>query len=316
MRKIPGIIISVGLIGVLLSTTSCKDDPPIKPKLSFSESTVAYNEADDVIEISVSLDRPALEDFTINYTVSGTAQDEETASNNTDDPDYKILDDLSDYGEIDVKKGETTGVVQIQLYSDFTFEDAETIILKIQDTDSELIEITRDDDIEITVDQEDGLIIVLDWAENAVDLDLLVRYGTSTSNWSGVITGSLFKHPEIAFIPNSMDDGAFGLSYTYYEGTVDPLNFTVDFIDYINGAVEPEANWTSFGAAYTQANVNAWDNVSSTQVVQTFTKAGSNWSNFSAITVPASGSRVGIQSIPSEPIKIQGIIGPKSLKHY
>ena len=71
-------ILTLAISSLILS--SCKEDePPTKPKLSFSEATKTINEADGKIEIKIKLDKGAFEDVTIAYELSGTALDKVTA---------------------------------------------------------------------------------------------------------------------------------------------------------------------------------------------------------------------------------------------
>ncbi|MDZ7647604.1 MAG: hypothetical protein U5K54_10760 [Cytophagales bacterium] len=51
---------------------------------------------------------------------------------------------------------------------------------------------------------------------------------------------------------------AYGLTYTYYDGTRDNLTFTSTFIDLVDGVVEPESSRLEFTGTYTQANKNKW----------------------------------------------------------
>lgn len=315
MRKYVTLLSSLSALALLVFVSSCKDDePPAPAQLSFASPSATVNEADGLIEVEVVLDKPAAEDFTVEYELDGDAIDAATVGED-EAHDYEINEDENDYGEIDIAKGATSGKIQIQLKSDFDIEDPETIQISITNVDSDKIEITRDDDTEITIEQEDGLAIRLGWAETSVDLDLLVRVGETTDTWLGVITGSLYGHPEIAFIPNAFGDAAFGMSYTYYSGAVEPLNFTVDFIELIDGEIEPQANWQTFTAQYTLDNINEWEDLSTTQVVQTFTRSGDNWTNFTEISVPATGSRIGTSKVPSMPIKIKDFQGVKRLHH-
>jgi hypothetical protein len=97
------------------------------------------------------------------------------------------------------------------------------------------------------------------------------------------------------------------------------LNFEVTFIDFEDGEFEPIADRQTFEGQYTLANINQWDDddkgISTTQVVQTFEKVGSSWTNFSTIRKPDEGSRAGFQSLSSVPLKIKGIQSGKKLSH-
>ena len=299
MRKRSSYLATIlSFASVFLFVTSCKDDEPAPPaKLSFAESLITVSEEDGIIEIELVLDKPAKEDLTIEYTLDGTAIDVVAAGDDFA-PDYEIL---TDYLEVEIAKGETTGVIEIELFSDYFLESDETIEIEIESVDSESVDITNDDDIEITVLQEDdGMIMVLDWPEpgpnGQADMDLLLRNGTT------IVAGSLegsFTPGEGIFIPKSIGTASFGASYNYYEGTLDPLNFEVIFAEVTAGVIEPEANRAVYQATYTAVNKNPWTTLSSLKVVQTFQMVGGSFTNFSAISVPSSGSREAEGTVPS-----------------
>lgn len=292
-----------------LLLSSCKDDvPPAKPKLSFDKSSMTVNEADGEIEVKIKLDKPTSERFYITYELDGTATDKVNAGSGS--YDYEIKED---YLEAKIDKDDTVAIIKINLYSDIELEDPETIQISIKSVDSENIEITREDDIKITITQEDGLIVVLAWpaqtATAKADMDLLLRVGATTSAWDGVINGSVqesFTSPEFIFIPKVMEFAAYGLSYIYYDGTFDPLNFTSTFIDVVNGAVEAASLRQSFTGKYTLVNINKWTDPKTTAVVQTFEKVGTEFKNISAIKVPATGSKIATPSASSLPSLIPG----------
>src|SRR6187431_1793812 len=104
MRRYSALFLS-GLVLAFfgLTISSCKDDPEpyVKPKLSFAESSMTVDEADGVIEVEVTLDKPADEDITITYELGGTARDK-VAAGTTLPYDYEII---SDYLEIEIDKG-------------------------------------------------------------------------------------------------------------------------------------------------------------------------------------------------------------------
>ena len=310
MRKYSSLLLSALTLSFLsLIFSSCKDDePPAKPKLSFASSTMTVKESDENIEIQVVLDKAASEDITIDFSLSGTALDDVTAG--TSEPsDYEVV---SDYGEVEIKKGETTGIIELDIYSDSDFEDEdETIEISIEDVDSDEIEITRDDEITITVQQEDGLIVLLEWGvgdgENYTDVDLdlflwaensssvLVRtgyIGLSGSNYTSV-RGS-YLSPEYFFLPTALaEDGSFGLSCTYYEGTVEPMNFEVSFIEIING---DDVSTVTKQGTFALANINKWDDDATGTdpvLIVKFKKAGTDFTDFEDIVVPGTGSRIG-----------------------
>lgn len=290
------IVLSIGL-----SSCSKDDDkePEVKPQLSFAVGEMTVNEADGTAEIEIVLDKAASEDIVVEYELAGTAQDAETATDETDLPDYEIADD--EHGEVEIAKGETTGTINITLFTDFAVEDSETIEIAIVDVDSDLVEITRDDEIEVTLEQEqDGAFVVLEWDDELhtdVDMDLFVRVtaiGQDVAATS-VVWGSAQESttsPEFIFIPASFQNARFGLSYTYYAGTAEPLDFTATFIDVVDGTFEEVIDRDLYEGTYTLANINKWTSLTTTKVVQTFEIVNGEFTNFSEITESTAGSRV------------------------
>lgn len=315
MRKYSILFLSALTLSIFsIMFSSCKDDePPAKPQLSFASATLTVKESDDNIEIQVVLDKAASQDITIDYDLSGTALDDITAGT-TASADYEIV---GDYGEVEILKGETTGIIELDLYSDGEFEDDETIEISITDVSSDEIEITRDDETTLTVQQEDGLIIVLEWPDPTIveglakqaDMDIILRVGQNTTTWDGVLNGAAagsVEGPEILFVPKVVTYPAYGLSYVYYDGNLDPLEFTVTFIEFANGVVEAENLRESFEGSYTAINKNKWTDVSTTIVVQTFEKTGGAFTSPSTpIVTPATGSRMGSSDNFTSPFKKQ-----------
>lgn len=293
-------ILALCVVGIVL--TSCKDDDevPVKPKLSFSEASATYNEADGIIEIEVELDNPAPADIIIDYELGGTALDVVQAGS-TASPDYEVIGD-ADYGEIEIAQGATTGIIEIELYSDLAFEDDEVIEISLTEASSDQIEITRDDEIEITLLQENGMITFLEWGvgegENYtnVDMDLflwLTDPDTEELFLTNIFSASeSFESGEYLFIPDVADDGTYGFSYNYYAGFEGAMNFQVTFLEFEDGALEAEADWDIFNATYSTVNINPWFESEVLPLLsQTYVKTGGDYSNFSEITIHEAGSR-------------------------
>ena len=101
-----------------------------------------------------------------------------------------------------------------------------------------------------------------------------------------------FASPEYFFLPfKPFKDGNYGLSCNYYEGKQTPMNFVVSFIKIVGGAEKPAINKKG---TYTLVNVNPWDTSKiDPKLVLTFDKVGTDFTNFSEITVPAEKSREG-----------------------
>jgi hypothetical protein len=299
MRACRGFLITfisiLSLFSLILS--SCKEDePPTPPKLSFSEATKTINEADGEIEIKIKLDKGAFEDVVISYELSGTALDKVTAGT-TKSYDYEIT---SDYLETEIVKGDSIGIIKLSMFSDLEIEEDETIIISIIDTDSENIEITRNDDIKITVKQEDGMVVLLEWGVGTgekytdVDMDLFLWAKGSGSNLGITNIASAnpgFVSPEYFFLPtDAFNDGQYGLSCNYYEGTVNPMNFRVSFVNLVAGVYKTPTIKTG---TYTLANINPWDTSKiDPALVLTFDKTAGSFTNFSNITIPSNGSRI------------------------
>lgn len=296
--------IAFAALAVVFIFSSCKKDEPfVKPKLSLAKATMSALESDKTIDVEFMLDRSYSGDIKITYTLKGTATDKAAAGKNP--YDYEML---GTYLEATIKAGETTGKAQIKVYSDLSFEDDETIILTIKNTDTEDIEITRQDEIEITLAQEDGIVVLLQWptpsTAGQADMDIILWAGSSISKFDGIIGASdfiSFAGPELLIIPKAIEFSAYGLGYVYYDGTLNPLDFTVTFIDFAGGVVEPKANQQEFKKSYTLGNLNKWTDANTTQVVQTIQKTSTGFSSPSDITVPVSGSRIsGTPLFPSE----------------
>src|SRR5258706_8117333 len=213
MRKysilfVTGVVLS--LFSAMLSSCKKNHETPVKPKLSFSETTKTVKESDGTIDITMTLDQPAPEAVDVTWELSGTATDK-VAAGTTASYDYEIT---STYLDTKIKKGENTGTITIKLYSDLEVDDNEVIDISIKDTDSQNIEITRNDEIKITVKQEDGIGITLAWGvgtgENYtdVDMDLLLwaEDNTSTLGLTAINSAHLGTSPpyEFLFLPTAI----------------------------------------------------------------------------------------------------------------
>lgn len=291
------------IIALGITLPSCKEDEPfVKPKLSFSESTNTFKESDGEVEIEVTIDKAYAKDIEIDYSISGTAGEKVKVGANAA-YDYEIT---SDYLKVEIPAGETKGIIKLEFISDVAIEDDETIEIQIEEVDSEEIEITRDDEINITLKQEDGLVVVLEWGVEAnpkylnVDMDLFLW----VEDAGGTLGITQFRSadasvtsPELFFLPTAaLDDGTYGLSCNYYSGTVDPMNFQVTYVKLVNGA---NAGSVVKKGTYTLANINPWDTSEvDPSLVMTFEKLGTEFKDFSEITIPTSGSRIISSKLP------------------
>lgn len=302
--------VAVVVMGVFLS--SCKDDEPTKYQLTFAEATKTINEADGEVEIEIKLDKPAPADITIDYTVSGSAIEFERAKTEQVDPDFGI----EDVGKIQIDKGESSATISLFIYTDELIEEDETITITLDKADVNHVEFQPGTKMDITLKQQDGLVILLEWpaasTTGVADMDMFVRIGETASpvTYDGVVTGSIYRgfdsNYEAVFIPKTytgalFDLGytntTFGISYTYYDGTLSPLTFKSTFIDFVNGAAEGTSTRQSFEASYTFDNRNKWAGTTyPTIVAQTFQNDGNQFTNISSITTQATSSRSGSSS--------------------
>jgi len=281
---------------------------------SFAAAAMTVNESDGIegpISLTVQLDHAPTSDVTVAYTLDGSAIDSLFAFNYDPQPippayyDYYV-DGVS--GEVVIPAGSTTGTIDIQLYSDFMFEDDETIELTLTETNE--VKVGTNNTMTVTVEQQDGKVIALVWddAHTDVDMDMFLWAGQTIDDFDGVIATAITPRTtprqELIFIPTviseAITEAAFGLSFIYYSGTASPMNFEVQFVDYVAGSLEAEAEREIFAASYTTANINRWDeSEANPAIAQTFRIVNGEFVEISEITVPASGSRLRTEPLPS-----------------
>lgn len=276
---------------------------------SITTPTMTVNEADgqEFAQIVVQLDNPAPSDVTIEYSIlaESTAKDSVSAWNT--DPqlrepyDYYINNEGTP-GQLVIPAGQSSGNIEIQVVSDLYYERDE--IIKIQLTQSGSATIGTSNIATVTIKQEDGKIIGLIWdpSYTNVDMDMFLWIGPDLDNLNDVFAlaarASTSVKEEIIFLPNALSDGieeaAFGLSHVYYEGTANPMNFEVHFIDVVGGTFEAEADRDVHAASYSLANINKWTDEGAPvpAIVQTFRIVMGEYVDLTAITVPTSGSRM------------------------
>jgi hypothetical protein len=146
------LLCTIAILGsISLVISSCKDDePPAKPVISFGTESKLVPESSAPLEIEVTLDKPAPKDLTIEYTVEGTALNNEVAGAN-DTWDYSIS---GGSGELDIAAGKSTGIIEITLNPDQVFEGDETIVITLDDAGTDA-QITDGDAREITITVSD-----------------------------------------------------------------------------------------------------------------------------------------------------------------
>ena len=311
--------------------TITNDDAQITA--SFSTTSMTVNEDDGVevntdgelvprlLLIPVQLDKPAPTDITVDFTIAINLQD--TSKHHAIDSTWGFENDVPpqfyDYfvngtqGKIVIPSGSTSGNIEIQLLVDFMFEDDETIEITL--TASNSVQVGTNKTMIITVEQQDGKAIALVWddAHTDVDMDMFLWAGADTTNLmpflATSLTPSVTQRVELIFIPSLFTDGAFGLSYVYYSGTADPMNFEAQFVDVVDGVAEPQANFDIFPGTYTLANINPWDDqamgVYPPAIAQRFVINDGVYS-YGKIQIPSTSSRLKRTNIPNNLRRLKG----------
>jgi hypothetical protein len=281
------------------------DDPQIT--LSMATASVAANEDDGEVVLQVTLTGgAATQDIIVNYALTGTALDAVVGEEEQLPPqfwDYVI--DVENAGQLVIPQGATSGEIVVTVFTDFQFEDDETIIVTLSGA-SNGVQITANNVTTITVEQQNGKVLALlfdDPANTDVDMDLFLwDTGPNPDQLLGLSVTTESQSIEALIIPSIIDAGSFGASYTYWGGTKEPMEFEVQFADFADGALEVEANREIYKESYNLVNVNPWNEAggSDPTIAQTFEIVGGNIVNISdPITVNATGSRVATVALPN-----------------
>jgi hypothetical protein len=284
---------------------------------SFPTTELTVNESDaGVHELTVNLNSAAAFDVIVEYDlkawqdaggmyIPGTAIDSLSAF------DAELPTQYYDYyidgtsGQLTIPAGQTTGVIKVNVLSDFMWEGAELIEITLKNSSGVTVE-DATKTMEITVEQENGQAVVLNWpaAANA-DMDLFIWLsiddeGTPVNIPIAYSINAGMEGPEVSFIPQVYSEEVktelgitavnYGASYIYYSGGTGNLAFEVEFFNYADGADQLLKTST---ATYTAVNKNEWDQETGTDpiIVQTFDYTSGTIANISDITVPTAGSR-------------------------
>ncbi len=252
-----------------------------KVTASFSSATMTINEADGVevdnnqlflipVNIPVQLDKPASADVIVKYSIKIDTKDD--SRNDAIDSTWAVQNEIpnfyADYaikgtkGEVRIASGSSTGNIQIMLRSDFAFDPDEEIEITLEPSSS--VDVGTNKTMIVTIEEQDGKVVALVWdnAYTDVDMDMFVWVGEDTTNLDLIV--GLSTNPSVTYkaeflhIPSIFADGAFGLSYVYWGGTAEPMNFQVRFVDFVDNQGEAEEDWDVFNGSYTLANLNPW----------------------------------------------------------
>lgn len=306
-------ILSIAALIFLFTFMACKDDEVPPAIISFEDTSTIMAETAGQATIQLVLDKPAPGNIIVNYTISGSA----TAGEDFEAP-----------GSVEIAAGASTAELIITIIDDQVFEFdpeitnvfGESVVItlsgvtgngKLSET-AEAITHTL-----IIADNEqvaNSITIELSWnagdgTAGDVDMDLLLflidpddgplLIGASQqigTDFEGIVVGT------------PAPDAVYGLAYRYFEGTSDNLEFKVKFIAGL-GILPDGAATREYTGVYTLANVNGDVSDGATvQIVQSFEKQGANYSSFSEIEIPESGSRA-VRS--TGPVKGKGFGVPR-----
>lgn len=138
------------------------------------------------------------------------------------------------------------------------------------------------------------LFVALTWnAGNGtagdVDMDLILwRFNEGSGLYEDIDGSFSASSPrETVVLPADAANGTYAVTYVYYSGTSNNLNFTGSFSSPGGNFSGNSNNTIRFSANYTLENRNSG---STTNISQTFVKNGSTFSNFSTVNIPVSGS--------------------------
>jgi hypothetical protein len=195
--------------------------------------------------------------------------------------DDLIIDGSATEGEDYTITGVSEEGITFSILDDVAAEKIETIRIRVKGSSGAANSVHS---VRLISDDPGFMDIELQWAD-AVDLDLISWFFDPTDQtWHDID----FSDPGNTLDPIDWTDadGLYGFTYNYFGGSDNSVPFSVVFTPTgvtLEGGTDP----LTFQATYTLANVDP-NNV---QIEQVVTKTGADFSDFSDIEVPATGSR-------------------------
>jgi hypothetical protein len=307
-------------IAIPFCFSGCKDDEPKPAAIGFENAVEETNESDGTItsfhpliwqsvsgetgatgrtyNIVFSLDKAVSATSVVSVSIGGTA----TRNSAGTIGDYE-MSGTAGTQNITIEKGQSEVVLPVTLFEDLDFEvegDSlfETIEVAITSVVSGPIKLGEQTSYKLKI-MEDDVIWILQWqADDSgeagdVDMDLLFTYDGEII-WGSIQAGAEY---EAINVPGGFPAGSYGISYTYYSGTsndVDFLSAIYTTAGTVNGTsynlIDEDA--LVFEGHYTLANINEWDfDVNPPKISQTVTKNGINFASLSGIIPHTTGSR-------------------------
>lgn len=325
-------VVATALTG-FMAMTSCKDEEPPIAIISFELEEMEVTESDGtfgsfhpeltddesegrVVQVKLLFDRALAGDAVIDFTIGGTALQDATSDEVND---FEIIaqgDMLTVDGEqMTILKGATEALINITIFEDLRFEydedvlnddnvSFETIVITLENLVSGPIRLETPIAHTVKI-LEDDAVAFLEWEAQdmtpeaaEVDMDILFWLNGAIV-WYAARPGSDF---EAVNIPAGLGEGDMGISYTYYSGNSDDVDFAgvlFSTAGTLNGQryTYPEDEPLIFLGNYKQANLNPWDDEGAggmnPLVAQTMKKSGINYTDFSGLNSFTSGSRQG-----------------------
>jgi hypothetical protein len=297
---------------------ACKDDEPKPAGVGFETTGETVNESDGTlksfhplfvedatgreIQVKLVLDKAVSETSVISYTVTGSAKRSTAAA----------VGDFSIEGNnITINKGEREAVLSIQLFEDFqpefeTYNEEglpyEDIVITLESVVSGPIKLGEQTTYTLNVLEDDAVIFLVwdpqdDAATTTGDVDMDIFVWLENELWD--YSNNKDTDIEYVVIAGGYPEGNYSMSYTYYNGSSNNLNFQVQMYGAFNGKNYPFAEETEplmFTGNYTAVNKNTYplegEELPPLQIVQTMKKTGVAFTNVSSISKPASGSRM------------------------
>ena len=267
------IFISLFSVAVL----NCKDDEVVKPTIIFKTKSIQASEMDSIVVVNFVLDKPAPEEITINLIFTGTA----TIGNDFEGP-----------GSFKVSKGSQSASVELKILDDGQYEGIpETIYIFMEESNG--VKLDTQSPLVVTIgDDYPTLKINLTWISqpiiSQVDMNLFLWRKNEEGQWEFIrmskTEGTSFESIELISI--HAPDGIYGVSYQYYSGNCKSLSFKSTF-NCLQGKLESDKTQLTFEGQYTSENLAT----NQYKITQTFVKSGYNYSSFSKLNIPNSGSR-------------------------
>src|SRR5690606_10882500 len=152
MKKLSRLLLRPALITCIAAgIISCgKDDPAPRITVAFSGTSMTVSENDGTISVGVELNQPYGKDLNIEYSVSGTASDQDNVG--TAAADFQIE---GTHGVVSIPAGSTEGTINITIMNDNIYEENETIVLRIIDASTGDVQMGDASEFVITITRDD-----------------------------------------------------------------------------------------------------------------------------------------------------------------